>query len=154
VVAFSNIGRALRPSGRIAILAWQGLAENEWLSVPRAALAMGRDLPPLGVPGPLGLADADRDREIFTAAGYENIAIEDVSEPIVAGTDPDDAYAWVSTIGPVRGLLQDLSEADKRKGLANLRQQIEAHATKDGVLFGSRAWLITASKLGEDRVVA
>jgi SAM-dependent methyltransferase len=148
VAAFSNIGRALRPAGRIALVAWQSVAVNEWLSSPREAIAMGRELPlpPVGAPGPFGLADPDRDHEILTAAGYEDIAIEDISEFIVVGTDPDDAFAWVSRIGPVRGPLDDLDDADKRTALANLRETIEAHATDEGVLFGSRAWLITAQR--------
>ena len=148
VAAFANIGRALRPSGRIAILAWQSLADNEWLSATREALAMGRELPsaPMGKPGPFGLADPDADRRIFTEAGYEDISVEDVSELLRMGADADDAYAFISNNGPVRGMLADLSDADKQQALANLRPVIDAHATDDGVLFGSRCWLIAAQR--------
>jgi SAM-dependent methyltransferase len=148
VAAFSNIGRALRPSGRIAILAWQSFQENEWLSALREAVAMGRDhpLPPVGAPGPFGLADPDRDREILIEAGYENVAVEDVREQIVAGTDADDAYEWVSTIGPVRALLEGLGAAERSAALQNLRTLLDAHVTGEGVVFGSRSWLISAQR--------
>ncbi|MGH9286473.1 MAG: class I SAM-dependent methyltransferase, partial [Acidimicrobiales bacterium] len=43
--AFANIGRALRPGGRLAMLAWRELARNEWVTAMRAALAAGRTLP-------------------------------------------------------------------------------------------------------------
>src|SRR5687768_2036780 len=45
VAAFTNIGRALRPGGRLALVTWQPLAGNEWLREISGALAAGRDLP-------------------------------------------------------------------------------------------------------------
>jgi SAM-dependent methyltransferase len=148
VAAFSNIGRALRPDGRLALVAWQSLQNNEWISSMRSALSMGRDLPepPVGMPGPFGLADPDVDRRILSDAGYEDIAVEDVAEPITWGRDVDDAYEFVSDVGPVRGLLADLDDAQKAEALAALREMLAGHATPDGVCFGSRAWLITAHR--------
>src|SRR5207245_9602029 len=63
VAAFANIRRALRPEGRIAFVCWQDLLENEWLSVPGAAILQYRPLPEAGppdAPGPFALADRDR----------------------------------------------------------------------------------------------
>src|SRR5438067_900610 len=53
VAAFCNIGGALRPGGRLALLSWQELRKNQWLLALRAALAAGRTLPepPAGAPG-------------------------------------------------------------------------------------------------------
>jgi SAM-dependent methyltransferase len=148
VAAFANIGRALRRGGRIAILGWQSIAENEWLRLTRETLAMGRELPapPLGAPGPLGLADPEKNHRIFSEAGYENITNEDVSEPLWFGADVADAFGFISSTGPIRGMLADLSEGDKAKGLADLREAIAAHARADGVWFGSRCWLVTATR--------
>lgn len=69
--AFGNIARAVRPGGRLALLGWRELAENEWLIEFRDALAAGRTLPvpPNGGPGPFGLADPDRLRPVLVAAG-------------------------------------------------------------------------------------
>ncbi len=148
VAAFANIGRALRSGGRIAFLGWQSLADNEWLRLMRETLAMGRELPmpPRGAPGPFGFADPDNNHRIFSEAGFENITNEDVSEPLWFGDDVDDAYAFVSSAGPVRGMLADLRDADKARGLDNLRDAIASHATPDGVLLGSSCWLVTATK--------
>ena len=54
IAAFTNLHRALRPDGRLTLLTWQGLTENEWLTEFRAALAVGRDLPtpPPDAPSP------------------------------------------------------------------------------------------------------
>ena len=58
VAAFSNLRRALRPAGRLTLLTWQGLADNEWLTEFRAAMAVGRTLPAPDprAPGPSALA--------------------------------------------------------------------------------------------------
>ena len=52
IAAFTNIGGAMHPGGRLGLLVWRDLAENEWLTAIRGALAAGRDLPtpPVGAP--------------------------------------------------------------------------------------------------------
>ncbi len=45
IAAFANLHRALRPEGRLTLLTWQGVTDNEWLTEFRTALAVGRDLP-------------------------------------------------------------------------------------------------------------
>ena len=145
-VAFTNLARATRPAGRVALLVWQELARNEWLTAPRAALAVGRTLPepPVGAPGPFGLADRDQAREVLERAGFDRVEFDDVDAPFVFGTDPDDAWAFTRNIPPVLGLLQGLDAADTARALDALRTTIDDHATADGVVFGSRAWLVRA----------
>ncbi|HVE64448.1 MAG TPA: methyltransferase domain-containing protein [Mycobacteriales bacterium] len=150
VAAFTNIRSALRPGGRLALTAWRPLRENEWLVAIRTALAAGRDLPepPPGMPGPFGLADADHVRRVLGGAGFTDVRVEPVDEPMVFGRDTDDAYAFMCTMGIVRGLSHDLDDEARTQSLADLRATIEQHATPDGVLFDSAAWLITARNGG------
>ena len=149
VAAFTNIGRGVRPGGQLALLAWRELGRNEWLLAIREALAVGRQLPvpPLDAPTPFSLADPDRVRGILGAAGYDEIAFAPVDEPIEFGTDADDAYAFMRTIGIVQGLTQDLDEASRVTAFAELQKTVAAHETADGVLFGTSAWLITARRI-------
>lgn len=150
VAAFANIGAALRSGGRLAVLAWQGLAPNEWLRLLLESLAAGRTLPvpPAGAPGPLGLADPDTVGSILTAAGFVDVDLADVREPVYLGADLDDAYAYVSSLGPVRGLLGGLDEAARAGALAVLRGRLAERAGPDGVLLGAAAWLVTAQWAG------
>ena len=62
--AWSNLAGALRPGGRLAVLAWRDLPSNDWLLGIRQALALGRELgfPPPDAPTPFSLADPDRVR--------------------------------------------------------------------------------------------
>lgn len=149
VAAFRNVARALRPGGRLALLVWQELSKNEWMLTIRAALADGRALPepPAGAPGPFGLADAGAVRRILAVAGFEAIDLEDVQEPICLGADSDDAFAFITShLGMAKGLLGELDDAGKARALAALRSTLAAHATAEGVLFRSSAWLITARR--------
>jgi SAM-dependent methyltransferase len=148
VAAFANVGRALRPEGRLALLAWRRLTENEWLSAIRGALAAGRTLPapPVGTPGPFGLASAADVRRILGAAGFEEVALDIVEEPIRLGADAADAFGFLSGLGITRGLLDGLDDTAVAGALEQLQAMLEAHETGDGVLLGSSAWLITARR--------
>jgi SAM-dependent methyltransferase len=148
VAAFANVGSALRPGARLALLAWTPLAENEWLSAIREALALGRTLPapPAGAPGPFGLADPELVRATLDAAGYEGIDLTAHRDAIEFGADADDAMAFVGNLPPVLGMVQDLDDDDTARAFDQLRAALEAHATPDGVLFGASAWVITARR--------
>jgi SAM-dependent methyltransferase len=148
VAAFTNVGRALRSGGRLAFVAWQPPARNQWVTALRAALAAGRDLPspPPGAPGPFGLADGDRVRHILDASGFTAIELATLTEPFVAGSDADDAYGFFSSLGITRSLLEDLDDAGRQAALDRLRATVEAHATAEGIVFESAAWLVTAQR--------
>jgi SAM-dependent methyltransferase len=145
--AFTNLRTALKPGGRIVLLVWQVLANNEWLTELRRALAMGRDLPtpPVGTPGPFGLADPDHTRDLLARTGYRSIRIEDVRPPMRVGHDVESAYAFLSRVGNTRGLLDDLGADDRIAALNNLRSVLAEHATEQGVVLGTASWLVTAT---------
>jgi len=145
--AFTNLGSALKPGGRIVLLVWQVLQNNEWLIELRRALSLGRDLPTptVGTPGPFGLADPDHTRDLLARTGYSSIRIEDVRPPMRLGDDVESAYSFVSRMGNTRGLLNDLGEDDRIVALNNLRSVLAEHATAHGVVLGTASWLVTAT---------
>lgn len=148
VAAFSNIASALRPGGRLAILVWQSIAANEWVSAMRDALAVGRDLPvpPPGFPSPFALADTEFTRGVLTQAGFADVAFAESALPWRLGSDADDAYGFVTGLRVIKMLLEDLDGALEAQALDNLRATAAAHETPDGVFFGSASWIITANK--------
>ena len=146
VAAFTNIGRAMRPDGRMLLLAWRELARNEWVTAIRDALSVAGPLPepPLNVPGPFGLADADHVRQVLEAARFADVALEEIDEPIELGSDAADAFRFVSGFGITRGVTQDMDEDQKDRALEALNRTMLEHETDEGVLFGTSAWLVTA----------
>ena len=146
--AFANFAGALRSGGRLAVIAWRGLGDNEWLTVFRDALAAGRVLPmpPLGIPGPFGLADEDGVRAMLEEVGFVDVEFERVDEPMTLGRDYDDAWAFAQHLGIVKGLTESLDDDARAAAIAKLQAAIKAHETPEGVLLGTSAWLITARK--------
>lgn len=148
VAAFANIGRGLRPGGRLALVAWRSLDENEWLMTVRGALALGRTLPtpPPDAPTPFSLADPERVTTRLGAAGFTDIQLDPVDEPMEMGADADDAFEFFKGSGAVRGLLDGVDDAGRAQALDNLHTAFKQAETADGVLLGSAAWLITATR--------
>jgi SAM-dependent methyltransferase len=148
VAAFTNIASALRPDGRLALLVWQSIAANEWVSAMRDALAVGRDMPdpPPGAPHPFSLADTDRARRILTEAGFTDVTFSASEQRWYMGSDVDDAYDFVTGLMVIQMMVQDLDDATKGRAFDNLRATIADHRTADGVIFDSAAWVITARK--------
>jgi SAM-dependent methyltransferase len=146
--AFANIARAMQPGGRLVMVAWRTLADNEWIQALRGALAVGRELPVPsdGAPGPVGLADHDAVRDVLRAAGFAGVDTESVDEPFHVGTDAEDAFEFARGLGVVRGLLEGLDTGDRARALDTLRRTLADHETAEGVLFGSAAALISARR--------
>ena len=144
--AFANLATATRPGGRLAILVWRGLAENQWLREIFEALRVGRDLPmpPPGAPGPFAQSDPATVEPLLAAAGWSNVAFEPLDQPIWLGRDADQGTRW--QLGQSGWLLYGTNQAQRTAAAANLHALFAAHQTPDGVELGSAAWLITARR--------
>jgi SAM-dependent methyltransferase len=144
--AFVNIARALRSGGRLALLSWQPLPANEWVTELTAALAAGQNLPvpPPEAPGPFALADPGRVRQLLTGAGFTSIEIDPMQAPMWFGADADDAHTFA--LGLLGWMLEGLDQDRRAQALAALRATVAAHTTADGVVYTSGAWLIRAQR--------
>lgn len=146
VAAFANIGRGLRPGGRLALLTWQPLEHNEWIRELSSALAAGRALPtpPPDAPGPFSLADPDRVRTILDQAGFANVELEGASDGMWFGHDPEDAQRFI--LGLLGWMLEGLDDNGRALALDALRATTSRYQTLDGVVFESATWTITARR--------
>src|SRR4051794_325786 len=91
VAAYANVARALRPGGRLVLLAWQAFQRNEWIREISTALADGRERPgpPPGAPGPFSLAVPDQVRSILATAGFTDVEVAPAEGPMWFGDDAD-----------------------------------------------------------------
>ena len=144
--AFANIGRALRPGGRLLLVAWQTMSENEQFTTMFGTLSAGRDLPkpPPTAPSPFALSDPDLGRGWLTEAGFTDIDFRPVRSKFELGPNADEAFTFACRTSVVQGLLAGVDDQVKAQALDELRRAIEAHETSDGVLFNSATWFITA----------
>jgi SAM-dependent methyltransferase len=146
--AFANLGRAVRPGGRVAFVAWGPIEENEWQRAIRAALAAGREIPapPPGVPGPFAFGDPASAVAALEAAGFGDIDVRRVERRFRMGADPEDAWEFIRHTGQVVGLTESLEEPARAAALEQLHEVLRASHGEDGVTLGSVAWMITARK--------
>jgi SAM-dependent methyltransferase len=148
VAAFANIGRALRPAGRLVMMVWQPAERNEWDVAIRRCLA-GPEGPVAAVsagPDAFSLGDPPTVRRILGAAGFAGIAVTDVHEPVYYGPDVAAALAWVRGFTCTSEALKRLDPGTAERTAERLRDMLATHLSDDGVWFGSRAWLVTARR--------
>jgi SAM-dependent methyltransferase len=143
-VAFANIGRAMRPGARLVWMVWQGRDRNEWATVIRQALEPGVALS-AEVPPAFSLGDPAVATGVLNASGFVSVDFAEVHEPVFYGPDVDAAYEAVIGLQFARDLLAR-PDAAGDAARQRLRDLLETHLTADGVLFDSRAWIITADR--------
>ena len=142
VVAFANVGRALRPAGRLVMMVWQADERNEWEVAIRQSLeAAGSE----GL-GAFSLADPPTVTGILEAAGFAGVTLTDVCEPVYYGPDVAAALDWVRGFACTREVLSRLDPAAAAGTLGRLREMLAGHLSDDGVWFDSRAWIVTARR--------
>ena len=151
VAALANIGRALRPAGRLVMMVWQASERNEWDVVIRRSLAAagGPAAAACEGPDPFSLADPPAVKEILAAAGFTGVAFTDAREPVYYGPDVTAALAWVRGFTCTSELLKRLDPAAAARALGRLREALAAHRGDDGVWLDSRAWIISARRHAE-----
>ncbi len=144
--AFRNIGRALRSGGRLVLTTWQPLPGNEWIREISRALAAGRDLPapPPDAPGPFALSDPDHVRALLTGAGFGDVKFEGTTAGMWFGNNADDARRFA--LGVAGWMLEGLDDAGRARAVDALHATMAAHETSNGVLLGSAAWTIQATR--------
>src|SRR5215207_5422588 len=130
VAAFANIGRALRPAGRLVMMVWQRHKENEWsVSIDRAL--RGREGAALApeAPDPFSLADPTTVEGILDAAGFTSVTLTDVREPVYYGEDVTAALAWVCGFARTGDVLKSLDQTFAARALERLRETLAARAS-------------------------
>jgi SAM-dependent methyltransferase len=150
IAAFANIGRALRPGGRLAFLCLQDMRRSDLGTV---FAAMAEHLPPGSLwpasdgsapSGPGSLADPARIREVLTGAGYEKVTSVPVEVPQVWGRDAADAAGFLHAWGPIRFMLGQVDQAAAARSRDALLEAMRPYEESDAVRLRGAAWLVTA----------
>ncbi|MFI6514724.1 class I SAM-dependent methyltransferase [Spirillospora sp. NPDC050679] len=144
VAAFANIGRALRPGGRLALLVMDRLDGTDLGGVLGAlSRRMGAGEPATGADGtgPTSLADPARVREILGAAGYTGIDSVPVEADQVWGRDVQDAARFLADWGPIR---YNLGNGPEVQAIA--AEELRPFGSPEGVRLRGTARIVTAAR--------
>jgi SAM-dependent methyltransferase len=145
--AFKNIHSAGKPAGRIVFMCWRSLKDNPWMAAPVAAaftVLPAPEKPDPDAPGPFSLADPTKIERVLTHAGFHNISITPVDEPVNLGAI-EPAVAFLTKLGPAAEALRVASDADRAAAIAAMTATMAAHKSADGVVMPGAVWLVEAS---------
>ena len=146
--AFTNVHRAMKPAGRLALAVLRQASENPWPSAPVAAVR--HLLPPMPRPAPdepgmFSWGDPGRVQQILEGAGFREVALTPVNlnYQLAGAGGAAEAAEFALLFGPltrVSGLSAEQREAVR----AALEGFFERHATPQGVALPSAFWIVQA----------
>jgi SAM-dependent methyltransferase len=116
VAAFRNLGKALRPGGRMVFVAWAETAKNPWFQIPQEAAIERLGAPPPvnpHAPGPLAFADASRVLELLRAAGLSQVRAETLDTVLTPPGDVAAAAGVASRVGPAARVMKARSGSEE-----------------------------------------
>ena len=145
VVAFANIRRSLKPSGRLVFVCWRPLNQNPWMQEPLdAALPL---LPPIApfdpmAPGPFAFADAGRVQSILDEARFGSVKVGPF-DAAIGGANLEQTLQLALNVGPLAAALRESPE--RAETVANaVRDVLSKYATPNGVLMPAAVWIVSA----------
>ena len=149
VLAFANMRRALRPSGRLAFACWREPRENPWMMAPlQAVYRHVPKLPPQGPddPGPFAFASEARVHRILGEAGFTGIGMEacSFSLDIAIGRGLDAAVEAVLEIGPAHRALEGHPDEVREAAKNSIRETLTPFTRGNAVTLGGSIWIVTA----------
>jgi SAM-dependent methyltransferase len=151
VLAFTNLNRSLRRSGRLAFACWQEPRKNPFFVAPlQAAYKHAPRLPQPGPdePGPFSFASEQRVRRILEQAGFSGIEMEpcEVSLDLAAGRGLDAAVQSALEIGPAARALAEQSPAVVDAARNSIREALVPFVRGETVQLAASIWLVTATR--------
>ncbi|MDT5149066.1 MAG: hypothetical protein QOI01_799 [Mycobacterium sp.] len=143
--AFANIARALRPGARFVQLVWQDSSLQAWHTAVQLALTdeVGAPSTPVG-DAAFSLADPAKVHAILSGAGFVDVQLAEVREPVYYGASAASALHSIRSLRMTSEMLGDQDDASTDRALSRLRTILDIR--DGGVWFDSCAWLVTARR--------
>jgi ubiquinone/menaquinone biosynthesis C-methylase UbiE len=149
VRSFTNLRRALRPTGRLAFACWREPRENPWMMTPLQAVYQHvPKLPQMAPedPGPFAFASEERVRRILGEAGFKDIALEacPLALDLAIGRGLEAAVQSALEIGPSSRALEG-HPAEVRAAAANsVREILTPFVSGQSVRLPGSIWMVSA----------
>jgi SAM-dependent methyltransferase len=149
IATFTNIRKAMKTDGRLALAVFRTPQENKWATGPFAAVR--HMLPPITLPGPdepgqFSWADATRVHRILESAGFRDVRLtpHDPAIPLAAHGGATEAANFMFRVGPVLRATKDASDQQRKEVRAALEAFFQSHDGPQGIVLPGAIWLVTA----------
>jgi len=148
-LSFTNLRKALRPTGRLAFACWREPKENPFFMAPlQAVYKHVPKLPPQGPedPGPFAFASEARVNRILGAAGFTGIAMEpcNLTLDVALGRGLEAAVQSAFEIGPASRALEGHPPETRAAATNSVREVLATFAKGDTVPLPASIWIVTA----------
>lgn len=148
VKAFTNLHRALKPEGRLAVICWCPFEQVPslyecWMAAKD--LLPPREPTPPNTPGPFGLADRDITRRVLEEAGFHDVHIEKTTPRSLMGATIEEATEQALNLGPLARAIVPLGEDVRAKIRERIRPVLEKYRTQEGIAPPAACWLVGAN---------
>jgi SAM-dependent methyltransferase len=149
--AFANLAKMVKKGGRIVFVCWRSPLENQWVTVPMAALdgvveAVGSKQ--VDGPGPFAFADASKVRALLGGAGFTGINITPYDGDMRMGSanGVQGAATYLAEIGPAARAIADLPKEQRPPVVKRLEAAIAPFMRGDALVLNGAIWVVEAVK--------
>ena len=149
IAAFSNIRRAMKPGGRLALAVFRPGADNPWATASLAAirhLVTPPTPPGPEEPGQFSWGDPARVRRILDGAGFRDVALTPLDLAFKVGASAAEAAEFATFIGQGARLLRGVPDATVEAARSAFETFFKAHEGPEGVSLAGGLWLVSAVK--------
>jgi SAM-dependent methyltransferase len=144
IAAFANIGRALRPGGRLSFVCPQAMDLCEWYTAPLTALLGHRPTARTAPSRMFSLATPARIGDVLGPAGFTAIRAVTLPADLHFGRDVVTAVRFYAGSGPVRAFLRRPSAPPEGQVHEILAEALRPYLGPAGVRIPGAHWLVTA----------
>jgi SAM-dependent methyltransferase len=149
IASFTNLRRALKPSGRLAFVCWREPKENPWMMTPLMAVYKHvPKMPPVGPeePGPFAFASEERVMRILRGAGFVDVVMKphNLAMDIAIGGGLEAAVDGSLQIGPASRALQGHPPETYEAAKASVRETLAPFLKGQSVALQGAIWIVTA----------
>jgi ubiquinone/menaquinone biosynthesis C-methylase UbiE len=143
--AFANLRQAARHDAELHVIAWRSAEENTFMTTAeRAAAHLLPSIParqPDG-PGQFAFADQRRVSRILEESGWSGIEIQPIDA--VCTLPENELVRYVSRLGPLGRVIQDVDEATRAPVLDTVRAAFAPFVHGTEVRFTAACWMVRA----------
>jgi ubiquinone/menaquinone biosynthesis C-methylase UbiE len=131
--ALGEMRRVLKTDGRLALATWKNIERSPFVAVADALASHVSLEASEMMRSPFGLSDASELASLLSAAGFQDVAVEDETIECTWASHPEFARRLIEA-GPVASLFAAADETAKRLVTDEVAARLAPNATADGRL--------------------
>jgi SAM-dependent methyltransferase len=132
--ALAQVVDALKPDGRLGIIAYTGADRNDFFRVPISIIRRRANLPPPGPdqPGPFSLAAPGMLERLLTEAGFRKLEISPVAAPLKLASASECVRFERESFGALHEMMSGLTPDQQESTWAEIADAFAAYETAAG----------------------